>query len=113
MNFIGNAFSLQMLTEHLATVNVEMVLREDIPFNECESVIGHQDLADHLGVPMDRRTLKLSTGDVLYVAQFVGGRLPEGTSMLDADQMGLIIFYKVTVLYYPQCLPKPNPKIYY
>ena len=113
MKFIGNAFSLQMLSEPLATINVEMVLREDVPFNECESVIGHQELADHLGVDMNRRNLKLSPSDTLYVAQFVGGRLPEGTTLLDADQLGLITFYKVEVLYYPNCLVKPNPNIYY
>lgn len=48
------------------------------------SVVGHQDtanvLADMLGVPVsfNRVSMKLEKGDVLYVGQVVGGRLPEG-----------------------------------
>ena len=96
---IGNAFSLQMLMDTLATINVAPVQKEDIPFNECESAIGHQDLADHLGVPMNRVNTKLNVNDTLYVAQFMGGRLPEGTSMLEAEQMGMIQFFQITVQY--------------
>ena len=96
---IGNAFSLQMLMDTLATIHVAPVQKEDIPFSECESAIGHQDLADHLGVPMNRVNTKLNVNDTLYVAQFMGGRLPEGTSMLQAEQMGMLQFFQITVQY--------------
>ena len=98
MNYLGNAFSLQMLQDDFATVDVTTVEKHEIPSN-CESVIGHQDLADYLGVPMNRVNLKLSRKDTLYVAQFTGGRLPEGTTMLDADQQGMLKFYCITVEY--------------
>ena len=96
---IGNAFSLQMLLDPLATIMVNPIAKEDIPFEQCESAIGHQDLADYLGVPMNRINTKLSNKDKLYVAQFMGGRLPEGTTMLQAEQMGLLHFFEISVSY--------------
>ena len=99
---IGNAFSLQMLLDPLATIMVFPIHKDEIPFDECESAIGHQDLADYLGLPMNRVNTKLHKGDVLYVAQFMGGRLPEGTSMLQAEQMGKISFLEIRVEYFSQ-----------
>ncbi len=96
---IGNAFSLQMLLDPIATIMVNPIAKEDIPFEQCESAIGHQDLADYLNVPMNRTNTKLSNRDTLYVAQFMGGRLPEGTTMLEAEQMGLLHFFEITVSY--------------
>lgn len=76
--FVGNAFSLQMITSDcLADI------REVDNFPESAiSVVGHQDLANIIGVPYNRTNLKLNKGDVLYVAQYVGGRLPEGCTTL-------------------------------
>lgn len=78
--YIGNAFSLQMLDLMKAhTVNVVPVV--SIP-KDAVSVVGHADTAAVLGVAFNRVNLKLSAGDILYVAQLVGGRLPEGTTTL-------------------------------
>jgi hypothetical protein len=96
---IGNAFSLQMLIDSVADVQVSPINKEEIPFNECQSAIGHQDLADYLNVPMNRVNTKLSNNDILYVAQFMGGRLAEGTTMLQAEELGLLQFFKITVTY--------------
>ena len=96
---IGNAFSLQMLIDSFADIQVSPINKKEIPFDECESAIGHQDLADHLNVAMNRTNIKLSNKDILYVAQFTGGRLPEGTTMLQAEQMGLLQFFEITVSY--------------
>lgn len=46
------------------------------------SIIGHQDTANVLGVEMNRINVTLKEGDVLYVAQLQGGRLPEGNTTL-------------------------------
>ena len=96
---IGNAFSLQMLIDPFANILVSPISKDEIPFKECQSAIGHQDLANYLSVPMNRVNTKLSNKDVLYVAQFMGGRLPEGTTMLDAEKMGLLQFFQITVEY--------------
>lgn len=46
------------------------------------SAIGHADTAAVLGVAMNRINVSLKKGDVAYVAQLQGGRLPEGTTTL-------------------------------
>lgn len=79
--YIGNAFSIQMLTSFPCQVSIIEVAKEDIPSNAI-SVVGHADTANVLGVAFNRVSLKLKKGDVLYVAQVVGGRLPEGATTL-------------------------------
>lgn len=79
--YLGNAFSLQMLQGN-ATVQVSTVSKEEVPWQKAISVVGHADTANVLGVPCQRASINLKAGDVLYVAQLVGGRLPEGTTSL-------------------------------
>lgn len=84
--YLGNAFSLQMLedTEVLNQLTVTPVEAGEVAASRFTSVVGHLDtanvLADMLGVPVEfnRVSVKLKKGDVLYVGQVVGGRLPEG-----------------------------------
>jgi len=105
--FLLNAFSLQML-EGDATVRFTEVSREQVfstghwedrPFNDeggvpdgmggerfwesdLVSAIGHADTARVLGVEMNRVNVTLKKGDVAFVAQLQGGRLPEGSTTL-------------------------------
>ena len=64
-----------------------------------ESFIGHADLANivsnllRFSVSVNRDSLKLNFGDVLYVAQYIGPRLAEGTQTLPENST--IQFYKV------------------
>lgn len=76
--YLLNAFSLQMLDGD-ATVDFTTV--DSLP-QGLVSAVGHQDTANVLGVPMNRVNVKLHKGDVAYVAQLVGGRLPEGSTTL-------------------------------
>ena len=46
------------------------------------SAVGHQDTANVLGVQMNRINVHLDKGDVAYIAQLQGGRLPEGATTL-------------------------------
>ena len=84
--YLGNAFSLQMVASDV-TISVTQVAPQDVP-TDAVSVIGHADTAavveGILGrpVPMNRQSIKLETDDELYVAQVVGGRLPEGATTL-------------------------------
>lgn len=64
-------------------------LPSKVSFEEVESLpegltsaIGHQDTANVLGVPMNRVNVHLAKGDIAYVAQLQGGRLPEGSTQL-------------------------------
>ncbi len=92
--YLGNAFSLQMIKNFPTSVKVEEVKREDIP-SDAVSIVGHVDTARLLGVPFNRISVNLEKGDVLYVAQLVGGRLPEGVMTLPDGYK--FIFLKVTV----------------
>lgn len=76
--YLLNAFSLQMIN-FPAVVNFEEI--DSLP-DGLTSAIGHADTAAILGVPMNRINVKLSKGDVAYVAQLQGGRLPEGSTKL-------------------------------
>ena len=81
--YISNAFSLQMLTGD-AMISVKEITADD--FNKvkatAKSVVGHKDTATVLGVEFNRENITLNKGDVLYVAQIIGGRLPEGATTL-------------------------------
>lgn len=77
-SYLLNAFSLQMV-DVPCSVHFEEV--DELPENLI-SAIGHQDTANVLGVPMNRINVHLSGGDVAYVAQLQGGRLPEGSTIL-------------------------------
>ncbi len=87
MKYLGNAFSINMLNEFPVMVAIERIEPEFIP-EDAVSVIGHADMAavvsNVLGRPveMNRTTVTLEAGDVLYLAQYRGPRLPEGTTEL-------------------------------
>lgn len=101
-NYLGNAFSLQMLDlEQENKVSINPVTAAEVASSGAESVIGHADTAnvvsDILGieVPMNRVSVKLNQGDILYVAQVTGGRLPEGATTLPEGMA--ITFVKVVL----------------
>ena len=87
-----NAFSLNMLdVTAVATVSVQPVSvgeARDILANGVESAIGHTDTAAVVGevlgivVPANRANVRLVSGSQALVAQYVGPRLPEGTTCL-------------------------------
>jgi hypothetical protein len=86
MKILGNAFSLQMLSAlkeegDSVTVTFTRVAKPE-SFEDFESSVGHQDTANLLGVPMVRSNTRLESGDGMLVAQFMGGRLPEGSTTL-------------------------------
>lgn len=86
-NYLSNAFSLQMISTVPSAVTIEEIASSDIP-EDVVSCIGHPDTAACVAsilereVPCNRVNVSLSEGDVLYVAQLMGGRLPEGATTL-------------------------------
>lgn len=99
MEYLGNAFSLQMLQED-GNINIQTVSPSEVP-EAAASVIGHADTARVVGailgreVPCNRASITLAQGDVLYVAQVMGGRLPEGATTLPEGFR--LTFKKVTL----------------
>lgn len=77
-SFLLNAFSLQMVD---TPCNVSFTEVDSLP-NGLVSAVGHADTANVLGVECNRMNVKLHKGDVAFVAQLMGGRLPEGSTTL-------------------------------
>lgn len=77
--YICNAFSLQMVREFPCAIRVEEV--EKLP-QGLVSAIGHADTARVLGYEPNRVNVSLEKGDTVYIAQLIGGRLPEGATTL-------------------------------
>ena len=101
MTLLTNAFSLQMVANlDTSAVIVEKVSPSDVPANAI-SAIGHADCARicseilNRKVDVNRTSQRLQPGDVLYVAQFTGGRLPEGATTLPEGVS--LQFFRVTV----------------
>jgi len=98
--YLVNAFSIQMLQKG-GVVRFEEITPEDIP-SDVVSAVGHADtanvLSDLLGFPvsMNRINVVLDENAVLYVAQLVGGRLPEGSTTLPEGFS--FKFYRVTIV---------------
>jgi len=84
MIYVSNAFSLGMIApDHLNMVRMEPTVRPCLGITQSwQSCVGHADTAALLGVPMARITVSMVPGDTMYVAQLVGGRLPEGCTTL-------------------------------
>lgn len=104
--YIANTFSLQMISDLVKEGGVNISFTEVSDLNEIKeadaiSAVGHPDTAavisNLLGkeVPANRISISLQKGDVLYVAQIIGGRLPEGCKTLPENFS--MKFYKVEI----------------
>jgi hypothetical protein len=91
-NYLLNAFSLQMVAE--SNFNVEVRQVDELPAG-LESAVGHVDTAAVLNVPYNRVNVKLKRGDIAYVAQLQGGRLPEGSTTLPEGFS--LKFFQITI----------------
>ena len=98
--YLANAFSIQMLSGP-ATVRFEEIDAADVP-SDVTSAVGHADTANVLTnmlgfeVPMNRAFVTLGEDTELYVAQLVGGRLPEGATTLPEGFS--FKFYRITIV---------------
>jgi hypothetical protein len=87
--YLGNAFSLNMLKIRPEGLQIEIVpvAAREVP-EEAVSIIGYPETARLVSgllgrnIRANRASVVLAAGDVLYVAQYHGPRLPEGTTVL-------------------------------
>lgn len=63
--------------------------------DDVVSAVGHADTANVLSVPYNRINVKLTPGDIAYLAQLQGGRLPEGCTTLPEGFS--FKFWKITI----------------
>jgi hypothetical protein len=96
MIYLCNAFSLQMVdTKDLPRVRFSSTQPAWIELKNATSAIGHDDLAEYLGVKKQRIQVKLTDGDELLIAQVTRGRLPEGTTEVPDLEPGDISWVRV------------------
>lgn len=96
MIYLGNSFSLQMIRGN-CEVRVSKITSLDVfrcltdEQKSWQSCVGHDDTAAvftailGVDVPCNRQSIVLNPGDVLFVGQVTGGRLPEGATTLPDD----------------------------
>lgn len=98
MKYLSNAFSLNMLNTYIENYEVKIKKLRDIEKiydSDVVSCIGHQDLANILNVQFNRASIMLNRGDILYVAQYIGERLPEGAKELPSGAR--IEFFEIEI----------------
>ena len=94
---ICNAFSLQMIARHpnptwegerCHSFCIEQVDAPDLHNADVSSYVGHADIARLISaqtlaeIPVNRESFRFAPGSEIYVAQYTGPRLPEGTTEL-------------------------------
>ena len=103
MTKLFNAFSLQMRVSPKGGIEWEEISPEEarrLLKDGVDSYVGHQDMANvisavlGISIPAQRRHGKIEEGETIIVAQYDGGRLPEGTTEL--PEGAKITFLKVT-----------------
>ena len=86
MVYIGNAFSLNMVSRSLLQAVRFQPIGEPDTWPDlwvfAHSIVGHPDTARLLGVECNRQSVLLNREDELLVAQYIGPRLPEGATEL-------------------------------
>ena len=107
MIYLANALSLNMFNHITSSfkINVKPISTAEastiLKSTKFTSAIGHADMANILtnilgvNITPNRITLNINPGDTLIIAQYIGPRLPEGTTTLPEN--ATIKFYHVTI----------------
>ncbi len=99
-----NAFSINMLTSFPSQVTIDEISLEqarELALTGLVSAVGHTETAcvfsDVLRVTIatNRATIRLESGNTALVGQYVGPRLPEGTTTL--PEGATIRWFRVTI----------------
>ena len=84
--YIGNAFSINMIPED-GLLSVKTITKAQFikAGNHSKSIIGHPEIAKLFGLPLNRESITLKKGDMLYVVmpqnrQKVDEIVPSGTT---------------------------------
>lgn len=106
--YVGTAFTFNMV-EDLTNINVDAnpisweefdavlfaMNKQHSEFIECMNGMGHESTAQMVHSHSYRRSLSLKSGDVLYIPQYRGPRLPEGATQLPKG--AILVPIKVTI----------------
>lgn len=90
MKYIGNAFSPAMIRESDdVLVSIRTITENQFRKvrNHAKSVIGHPELAEYFDLPLNRETVRLKKGDMLYIV-LPSRRHKEGRVVHYGDERG-------------------------
>ena len=90
-----NSVSLNMFSDPSVTI-IGRELDKVPDLEKLESFVGHQQLADILGVKLNRSQAVFQDGEKAVVAQYIGQRLPEGATKLPKGAK--VVFIEVTFM---------------
>lgn len=96
--FIGNTFTINGIDEDKFNVKVEEISWEEFDkYREGDHInyMGHEDVAKFVGMEMNRISIHAYKGDTIIVPQYIGPRLPEGTTVL--PEGAVIVPKKITI----------------
>lgn len=69
MKYIGNGFSMGMITNEDVLISVKTITKNQFlrAANHSKSIIGHPEIAELFGLPLNRESITLKKGDILYI----------------------------------------------
>ena len=102
-NYIGNAFSASMVGNNLA--KFEKITKGDFvkAGKTAKSVVGHPEIAQLFGLELNRESISLKAGDVLYIVtpaqRLMAGKTVENGAKYEfvPEEQGYV-YKKVTIL---------------
>ncbi len=70
MKYIGNAFSMSMIKDYeTVLISVKNITKSQFikAGNHAKSIIGHPEIAELFDLPLNRESITLRKGDILYI----------------------------------------------
>ena len=87
LNYVPMGHSILQMSVEMTRESFDYMVSKPDKFG-LQSFIGHEDLANLLGLPANRATCpELKAGEQFIVAQYRGPRLPEGSKTLPDGAM--------------------------
>lgn len=79
MKYVGNGFSMGMVPDEQVYIKVDTITKKQFmnASTHAKSIIGHPEIAENFNLPLNRESITLQKGDILYIVSPTR-RLKEG-----------------------------------
>ncbi len=99
MKYVGNVFTFGFLSNKNVDIKSRVISWkefDEVLASEFINFMGHEDVAHMVGLEQNRISISVKSGDIVYLAQYDGPRLPEGATVL--PEGATLVPLKVEVL---------------
>ena len=103
MKYIGNAFAIGMIDSGI--VKVDKITKSDFveAGKTAYSIVGHPEIAENFGLKLNRESITLKTGDILYVVSpsqrpMAGKMVENGAKYEYIPESQGYVYKKVTIM---------------